>query len=285
MLKRLANTLKLTEETNETKVDHTVSELKKAITKTSERLDEIDLKSAQVADRLQYYLTQYETKKSTAKKAISLGNKHIAQQILDDIQVVKQQYEQYLRLNKEISGTKIKLQKQKAEFEFALDQIDAKRALGEANADASQMNADIAKHLMLLDESSELSQYNEIIAEADSKYQAIAEIQATDKAIDNYLDENVQEDQLIDLETEIKEEREQKIKAALEANKKLFESTFGEDKVEVDNSYQKKSDLINQLKSVKPEKDKVEKFFTKEPSTNTQEEREKQDRINQFFNS
>jgi hypothetical protein len=228
---------------------------------------------------LQEYNQNYGEKLKNAKRAYSNKKESEAESIYKESGIIKQQIDHYKRISEEIQETKRKLSAQENQFLLSRDKLLSKKVMGEAYVDASQLNAELSEKLMFLDESDELSKFDELIIEADSKSQAIKEIQGGESTFDNYIQDTPSA--LDDLQSIVEKEKEQKMQASQRNQQVLIEQAFGKTPVSTDISQKEKQiSLLNQLKEndmLVEKEDKIDKFFNPSESATSKNVNSKED--------
>lgn len=286
MINRIKQLLNLDDDADPyQRVDLALHDLDMAVDSITRQLSRINIQESQILLKLQSYRTDYASKRTAAKKAYQLGEHHLAKNALTETQILKKQIQQYKKIITEIQDTKQRLLTQKNQFTFTRDQIASRVTLGEAQVDASQLNADVSEQLMLINESGELQQYEDLIAEADYRTQAIKEIQGSEDLLDNYIDQSV-ESGMENLDEEIKKDKEEKLRESLKKQRKVIEQVFGKMDEQEDKILQtRKEILLRELKqcngSAPEQTDRIDTFFNEHthiPNTSDHE-----DRINNFF--
>lgn len=268
MLDSLRHFLHLTPnhpEEEENQLDTVIHELSSGIDSVKNQLSKISNQEHELLQKLQGYEHQYQQKLSYAKHALRSDNKLAAEGYYKESEILKGQINQYQRIVREIQETKRKLLAQESQFVITKDELSAKRTLGEANVDASQLKAELSEQLMYLDESDALTKFDELIQDATYKSQAIEEIQGSENSFDHYLKDS--EPNLNGLEQIIQQEHEEKVRASQRNQQILIEKVFGKTEVIVDQAQKnKQGSLLNQLKA-------------------QNDHQEKQDRVDVFFKS
>ncbi|MEL6560890.1 MAG: hypothetical protein AAFQ94_22030 [Bacteroidota bacterium] len=307
MLERLLKLLKNNGESNsEPRLEVVLQDLETAIASVKEQSQKIAHQESELLTKLQDYSQQHQGKIECAKAALKSGDELNAENLYKESEILYSQIVQYKRVIKDLQQTRQKLLSQENHFHLTKDQLKAKKSLGEANVDASQLKADLSEQLMILDESDELSKFDELILEATSKSEAIEEIRGGEDSIDAYMEAS-QQASIETLEELINEEKTQKLRASQQNQQVLIEQVFGKLTPSEDPDLkEKKRTLLEKLKyhtntddvreqtvsdffsgqDQKPDstdqEDRIKNFFEKED--NQAKESRKQAAINQFFN-
>ena len=307
MLERLKKLLKTDADSDpEPRLEVVIQDLESAIASVKEQNRNIAHQEAELLKKLQDYSKRHKDKIESAKSALKSGDELIAENLYQESEILYKQITQYKKIIKNIQQTRQKLLTQENHFHFTKDQLLAKKSLGEANVDASQLKADLSEQLMILDESDELSKFDQLILEATSKSEAIDEIRGGEDSIDNFM-EAAQQSSLENLEELINEEKTQKLRASQQNQQVLIEQVFGKLTPSEDPELkEKKRTLLEKLKyhsstddgreqtvseffsgqDQKPDstdqEDRVKNFFSEED--NQAKEGSKEAAINQFFN-
>ncbi len=283
MLKRITDLL-LNSDDDETepskKSDVVLADLESAISSIDSQTKKIERQEKQMQERLQEFIKICAEKQTQARIAYSKKDKFKAENLYKESLLVEKQVKQYKRLIAEMLKTKRKLVSQRNQFSLAKDQIQAKITLGEAKVDASQKHAELAEQLMFLKESNELSQYDDLISEAESKSQAIHEIQSLDDSYEEQIEESAEDEKF---EEYLQAEKQKQIEDNLASKKKILEQVFGNTEQVVDQSQKlKQNEMLKQLKEANSiQEDKMKSFFKDSESRQL----EQQDRIKDFFGS
>ncbi|MCR9249610.1 MAG: hypothetical protein NXI20_04270 [bacterium] len=283
MLKRITDLL-LNSDDDEAepskKSDVVLADLESAISSIDSQTKKIERQEKQMQERLQEFIKICAEKQTQARIAYSKKDKFKAENLYKESLLVEKQVKQYKRLIAEMLKTKRKLVSQRNQFSLAKDQIQAKITLGEAKVDASQKHAELAEQLMFLKESNELSQYDDLISEAESKSQAIHEIQSLDDSYEEQIEESAEDEKF---EEYLQAEKQKQIEDNLASKKKILEQVFGNTEQVVDQSQKlKQNEMLKQLKEANSiQEDKMKSFFKDSESRQL----EQQDRIKDFFGS
>lgn len=307
MLERLKKLLKTDGDSNsEPQLEVVLQDLETATISVREQNRKIANQESELLAKLQDYSQQRQDKIERAKSALKNGDELSAENLYKESEILERQIVQYKRVIKNLQQTRQKLLAQENHFHFTKDQLKAKKSLGEANVDASQLNADLSEQLMILDESDELSRFDELILEAASKSAAIDEIRGGEGSIDAYMEAS-QKASIETLEELINEEKTKKLRASQQNRQVLIEQVFGKLMPSEDPDLkEKKRTLLEKLKyhantddvreqtvsdffseqEQKPDstdqEDRIKNFFNQED--NQAKESSKQAVINQFFN-
>jgi len=286
MLDRLKKLLKPDADVDpEPQLDVVLQDLDTAIKSVNEQYQNIAGQEVELLEKLQDYYQQHKDKIDRAKKALSAGNELNAEGYYRESEILNQQINQYKNIVKDIQKTRQKLLAQENHFRFTKDQLTAKKTLGEANVDATQLKADLSEQLMFLNESGELSKFDELILEASSKSQAIDEIRGGEDSLDAYIEET-EKPALENLEQLVKEEKAQKLHASQKNQQVLIEQVFGKLTPSEDpDQKEKQRTLLEKLKYHTNTDDgreqTVSDFF--EEKEEKKESPDHEDRINDFF--
>lgn len=288
MLERLLKLMKNDGESNsEPRLEVVLQDLETAIASVKDQIQKITGQESELLTKLQDYSQQHQGKIEGAKSALKRGDELNAENLYEESEIFYRQIVQYKKIIKDIQQTKQKLLAQENHFHFTKDQLMAKKSLGEANVDASQLKADLSEQLMILNESDELSKFDDLILEATSKSQAIDEIRGGEDSIDAYMEAN-QQSSIESLEELIIEEKTEKLRASQQNQQILIEQVFGKLMPSEDPDLkEKKSTLLEKLKYHTNTDDvreqTVSDFFSgqdQNPDSNEQE-----DRIKNFFDT
>jgi hypothetical protein len=267
------------EEKPSNKLDVVLKELDFSISVIKTQFNKISDQDSDILEKLQEYNQNYGEKLKNAKRAYSNKKESEAESIYKESEIIKQQIDHYKRISEEIQETKRKLSAQENQFLLSRDKLLSKKVMGEAYVDASQLNAELSEKLMFLDESDELSKFDELIIEADSKSQAIKEIQGGESTFDNYIQDTPSA--LDDLQSIVEKEKEQKMQASQRNQQVLIEQAFGKTPVSTDISQKEKQiSLLNQLKEndmLVEKEDKIDKFFNPSESATSKNVNSKED--------
>lgn len=279
MIKRLLKLLD-DEDVPDDPIKKTIAELEKGIETIQRQLD-------QVTHTTQIYhhkLSGYQTQRATfLKQAQDLYRKNLETQALAPFKKVKildAQIAQYGSLIRNVEDTRSTLFTRKNQLELKMDQLTSQLKLGEINADTSKLQAEVMENLMLLENSGEISKYQHMACEAESKYEAIQEIIGTEDPA--YSSEPSPRTDLDELNSELNAVRTQASETSLSKAKKKYADFFEDKEVEDQSLADQKTTLLKQLKeTVDTNETKLETFFgtSESPSNNT----EQQDRIKDFF--
>ncbi|MFY0601761.1 MAG: hypothetical protein JXR03_18955 [Cyclobacteriaceae bacterium] len=268
--------------------DDPPNHLEETIKELQNGIETIDRQLIQISETAQVYSTKlgnyHSQRASYLKKAQESYSKGLQAQALAPFKKVKildQQIDQYRDLVQSIEESRNKLFSQKTELEFNKDQIEAQLRLGEINADSSQIHADVMENIMLLQNSGELSKYQELVQEAESKSEAIRDISGIDKIGSSY-PENSDENQFFELETELKVNQEKIDQSSLDKLKVKYQSFFESDKTSDEEAERQKISMLRQLKeSDTPKENRIKSFFKSSEAPPVSPEN--QDRIKNFF--
>jgi len=193
MFERLKKLLKADADSDpEPRLEVVLQDLESAIASVKEQNRNIAHQEAELLKKLQDYSQRHKDKIESAKSALKSGDELIAENLYQESEILYKQIIQYKKIVKDIQQTRQKLLAQENHFHFTKDQLLAKKSLGEANVDASQLKAELSEQLMILDESDELSKFDELIIEATSKSEAIDEIRGGEDSIDNFMEASQQ---------------------------------------------------------------------------------------------
>ncbi len=306
MFDRLKNLLKPDDDSDpEPRLEVVLHDLDTAIDSVKEQDQKIAFQEAELLKKLQGYFQQHKDKIDRAKSALKSGDELNAENLYKESEILNKQIIQYKKIVQDIQQTRQKLLAQENHFHFTKDQLLAKKSLGVANVDASQLKADLSEQLMILNESDELSKFDDLILEATSKSEAIDEIRGGEDSIDAYM-EQTQQSSLENLEELVNEEKTQKLRASQQNQQVLIEQVFGKLTPSEDPEVKEnKRTLLEKLKyhsntddgreqtvseffsgqDQKPDstdqEDRIKNFFTEED--NQAKESSKQAAINQFF--
>lgn len=266
MLDRLRNILNQNEDTPDhpNQLDNVIEELTSSIETIQNQYQKISAQEAEILSKLNNQEQKHKEKLQLAKQALKEKKEWLAKSLFTESEIINRQVKQYQKIAGATHKTKSKLLAQENQFRITIDQLSTKKALGEANVDASQLKAEISEQLMFLNESDELTKFDELILDAECKSQAFEEIQRSDTS-DDSLDSPT--DALNELQQMIKAEDEEKRLAAFENQQKIIEGVFG------------KMDPEEDLK----QKDKQRMLIEQLRKTDTKAE--KKERINSFFNT
>lgn len=309
MIKRLKQILNLSEDPDPyERVQRTITELDTAITKISSQEEKITLQQQQIQHRLKHYFEQYKIKKNQTSKSFLTGNNSTSDHLHEQTKLIGKQTLHYKNLFAAISATQQNIIAKKNEFIFLRDQLKSKIAMGQAQVDATQLDADLSEQFMRLEQSGELNQYDQLIEDARCKSQAIEEIQGNQKVFDDFIDQNTSTD-LSTLDSEIKNHQRQRLQESIQAQQSLFNRTF-EPQLSSETSHRqsqqenvledfKESELLtlnNELhfdafmglkcSDSEPEErlQRVKDFFDESEQTDSQSN-SKEEVINQFFHN
>lgn len=274
------------EEKPSNKLDVLLKELDFSISVIKTQFTTISNQESDILEKLHEYNSQYDEKLKNAKKAYSNGDEFGAEGIYKESEILKGQINQYKRIASEIQETKRKLSSQENQFLLSRDELLSKQMMGQAHVDASQMKAELSEQLMFLDESDELTKFDELINEADSKSQAIKEIQGDENTFDDYIQESSSAKD--DLQSIVEKEKKEKIQASQRNQQVLIEQVFGKASESVlDAQKQRQKSLLNQLKETNVPEEKegsVEKFFKlSEDDSSEKNIINKEEKIKNFF--
>lgn len=283
--------LQFDEASDRNQLDLVIEDLTSGIESVKSQCLKIDSQETEILQKLEAYELQRSDKIEKAKQALRSKNELIAENYYQESEILKRQIDQYKRIAREIQETKRKLLTQENQFLLTKDQLSAKKALGEANVDSTQLRAEMSEQLMFLNESNELSKFDELILDANCKSEAIAEIQGSENDFDLHLGDA--SSALNGLEQLISDENEKKIKSSLRNQQILIERVFGKTVPVVDTAQkEKQGTLLDQLKKLDSgaeKKDRIDNFFKSsvEKTTNKPQvqsiTKDKEDRIKNFF--
>jgi len=265
-------------------LDTVITDLNSAIDTVKTQYTRTHQQEIEILNKLEVYYKQYDEKIKKAKEALASKSNLLAEGYYKESEILNHQINQYKKIASDIQSTKQKLMSQESRFSFTKDKLLSKKTMGEAQVDASQLNAELSEQLMYLNESDELSKFDELIEEADSKSQAIEEIQEDENSLDKYLADS--SPALNKLENLVKKEQADKLADSLKNQKVLIDQVFGkfspeDDKTEI----KRKNQLLEELKSA-PEKEEVKDetikdFFENNDLDSTENDQE--DRVKNFF--
>lgn len=302
MFDRLKKLLTSSEETEPApRLDIVLKELDTAIASTEQQYQMIIGQEKALQQKLRQYHQQHQQKITRAKAALKAKDQLNAENLYEESELLKKQITQYTNIVHNLHDTRQQLMSQMNQFRYTKDELLTKKTLGEANVDASQMKASLAEQLMYLNESDELSIFDDLIAEATSKTEAIDQIRGGEATLDDYLaTEATQENNqsAIDkLEHLMQAEKAAKLQASLKNHQILIEQVFGKDEPsENPEQAEKQRTLLEKLKSAEIKQEsreqKVSNFFgvqePEQPSDSNPEHSEQspsdhEDRIKNFF--
>ena len=257
------------------------SSLEKTIAQLQEGIEAIDERLSIITDTAQTYhvkLGSYRAQKTNhLQKAQAHYKKKQESQALSNFKKVKaleDQITQYESLIQSIEDSKTTLFSRKNNLELKIDQLTAQLKLGEINADTSQIQAEVMEHLMLLENSGELSKYDDQLIESESRYQAMSEIAGIESTI-SPIETGISEmqDELSSIQSRASEDN-------LAKAKKKYSAFFNEESTNRSVPDQK-AELLRQLReSVESNEKKLKTFFDTDKDS---ENSESQDRIKDFF--
>lgn len=286
MFERLKNLLKPDDDSDpEPRLEVILQDLDSAINSVKEQDQKIAQQETELLKKLQHYFQQHKDKIDRAKSALKSGDELNAENFYKESEILNDQIIQYKKIVQDIQKTRQKLLAQENHFHFTKDQLLAKKSLGEANVDASQLKADLSEQLMILNESDELSKFDQLILEATSKSEAIDEIRGGEASIDAFIDAT-QQSSLENLEELVNEEKNQKLRASQQNQQILIEQVFGKLTPSEDTELkEKKRTLLEKLKYHSNTDDggeqTVSDFFSDQDQKPDSTDRD--DRIKNFF--
>lgn len=272
MLKRLLKLLE-DEEDHNNPVEETIKELENAISTLASRLSQVNETSHTYQTKLANYKAEHKTNLQKAQEHYMKNRESQALTAFKKVKLLEEQINQYEALVLSVETTRNQLFSRKNECELKMDQLTAQLKLGEINADTSKIRAEIMEHMMLLEQSGEISKYDHSIAEAESKYEAIQEMTSLppDPTSDG-------DSELKDLDIELKAMHREASNESLAKAKKKY-SNFFEETTSSESIADQKALLLKQLKeTVDSSEDKVKSFFKSKDESS-----EKKDRIKDFF--
>ncbi|MEL7144837.1 MAG: hypothetical protein AAFO69_00610 [Bacteroidota bacterium] len=267
-----------------------LKELDAAILSTEQQYKVIISQEKALQDKLKQYNQQYRNKVERAKRALQSQDQLNAENLYEESELLKKQITQYSNIVHNLHDTRQQLMAQLNQFRYTKDELLTKKTLGEANVDASQLKASLSEQLLYLSESDEFTLFDDLIAEATSKSEAIDQIRGGEATLDEYLaTEATQENNrsAIDkLEQLMQAERSAKLQASLKNHQILIEQVFGKDEPSKDPEQEKNQRaLLEQLKSAEAKQEskeqKVSDFFHHQEQQSTPTDHE--DRIKNFF--
>jgi phage shock protein A len=280
MLKRIHKILQQDDDPPN-RVEDTIEAIKSAITEIENQLLSVSTTTQSHSTKIEALASQQKELEKKAKKDYLSNNHQQAKTYWKESKLYEQQIQKYQILHQAASTTKAKLIEKKSELEYKSDQILAQISLGAINANASQLHADIMEHLMLLGNDDELTQYKEQTTVADSRVQAIREI--NDEALGLHA-ETPAFDHLEELSKAIISDQKKEIESNLDKARIQHKSFFAKTEEKVDNQEcARKKALLNSLltSSGDHKKNKAAAFFKEHESQKTS--LENQDRIKNFF--
>jgi len=280
-----------TETNNPNQIDSVFDDLESGIYTIRVQYQRISNQEKEILQKLQVYYQQYNEKLERAKTTFRNKNELVADSLYQESEIFKRQIEQYKRIAKEVQETKCKLLAQENQFLLTKDELSAKRTLGEANVDISQLKAEMSEQLMFLNESDELTKFDELINEASFKSQAIEEIQGSESTFNDHMR---QADVVsISLEEVIQNEKEEKIRVSKRNQQILIDQVFDRGKPTATASEKERQKHIlnnnNVPVSHSEKRDRVNDFFsTTEQHLSVKSEMvthviDKKERVRNFF--
>lgn len=293
MFKRVKNILKTSADCSQTnQLDSVVEELTSSIFLIKGQYEKISIQETEILEKLQNYNLRHAEKIRNSKEALSNNDTSNAENLYKESEILQKQIDQYKLIVNEVQATKRKLLIQENQFLLAKDKLSSKKLLGDANVDATYLKAEISEQLMFLNESDELTKFEDLIEDANCKYQAIVEIQGDENILETNLEES--SSSLSGLQEIIEKEKESKMKTSIRNQEILFERVFGNISPELNQiQKEKQRTLLNRLKEENPlieKESRVENFFQSKESDSSQESKlnshvnDKEDRIKSFFN-
>lgn len=266
-------------------IETLLQDLDDAIISISAQYERISEQEQELTEMLAGYRQQHHETIEEAKVALQKSDQLKSEKLYHESEIVRKQIDQYTGIVRNIRQTGQKLLKQKNQFSVTRDQLKIKQSLGEAHLDASRLNADLSEQLMILDETGELSHFDELIREASSKSEAIEAIRGNEALLEDLKDEP--ESHAIEhLQELVIEDKEEKLRASQHNQQLLIEKVFGKLTPSEDPAVMKnKKTLLDKLKNHTVAADDREKnvneFFTDKPEKASSTDRE--DRIRNFF--
>lgn len=272
-------------------LDIVIEDLTTALIKVRKQHLKISDQETEILTKLESYNQRYHEKLALSKNAFIDKDEFMAENLFKENELLQKQIDQYKNIVTDIQDTKRKLLSQENHFLLTKDKLSSKIILGEANVDVSQLNAEVAEQLMYLNETDELTKFDELIMEATSKFQAIEEIQGAESRIDHYLEK--QSTVMEDLQEMVENDRKKKVKASQKNQQLRIEKMFGKMTPTRGKTQKERQQLLlNRLEEkVLPEdrENRIEDFFKQSeanitPRSKTKSNvRDKEDRIKYFF--
>ena len=287
-LKKLLNTNEAAEVTP--RLETVLSELDAAVSSTEQQCRAIIQQEKALQNKLNHYHQQYKSKIERAKHALKSKDRLNAEHLYQESELLQKQIGQYAEIVQNLHNTRQRLMSQLNQFRYTKDELMTRKTLGEANVDASQLKASLAEQLMYLNESNELSVFDDLIAEATSKSQAIEEIRGAEDSLDAYLNQeesDVQDSSAITkLENLMHAEKAAKLEASQKNHQILIEQVFGKTEPSSDpDQKEKQRTLLENLKRTDAthtrKEQTVHDFFEDQVTPESASDHE--DRISNFF--
>ena len=295
MFDRLKKLLASGEETEPApRLDIVLKELDLAVDSTEQQCSTIAGQEKALQQKLLAYHKQHQDKIERAKLALKANDQLNAEHLYQESELVQNQIDQYTSIVHSLHETRQKLLAQLNHFQFTKDELLTRKTLGEARVDVSQLKASLAEQLMYLSESDELTIFDDLIAEATSKSEAIRQIRGEEATLDDYLtEESIREKDhsSIDKLTKLMQvEKAAKLQASLKNHQILIEQVFGKNQPSKDPGQEEKQrTLLERLKKaeeqVKDREQTVSDFFAEQalPQSKASASSDQEDRIKNFF--
>ena len=282
MLKRIHQILHHDDEPA-SKVQETTKTLDDTIFQLQQQLQQISDTLMQYNEKVRGLEDRQKTLQQRAETYYQKGNTKQAEATWETSKLITHQIHQYRGLEQVIENSRNRLLSKKAELEFNRDQLSAQAALGEIQADSSQLHATAMENLLLVQDNDEFALFNEQIAQAESKSQAIREI--TQAAPTDYVDSS--EDQAAnqkEIADSIQRKQLASCNSSLQQVKKKYQDFFNtEESTQSDPEVTKRKQRLNAFTedTTHEKTQKVEHFFKEDsPPAVTLENN---DRIKKFF--